>query len=61
MVEKNLAKSEVFNKNVPKEIIELPSETRGYGHVKSEEMAKFNAGCRQISEEAREGILQEIT
>ena len=55
MVEESLAGSETFTTDALKEIIELPSEIRGYGHVKLEAIDRFYARWSQIRKKAYEG------
>ena len=58
MVEESLAGSETFTTDALKEIIELPSEIRGYGHVKLEAIDRFYARWSQIRKKAYEGTGQ---
>ena len=58
MVEESLDGSEAFTTAALKEVIALPSEIRGYGHVKLEAINRFYARWGQIREKAYEGTGQ---
>ncbi|MEJ6650363.1 MAG: indolepyruvate ferredoxin oxidoreductase family protein [Burkholderiales bacterium] len=58
MVEESLDGSAAFTTAALKEVIALPSEIRGYGHVKLEAIDRFYARWGQIREKAYEGTGQ---